>query len=108
MGKLTLHARIEIGLVAVLLLGSCDRPQWEDTLDVADVNARNAIARVEGLASRVSELERELEVQDRMIDALSADAETDRDLINGNADVYNHFKDTTNDRLGRIEARLGM
>jgi hypothetical protein len=54
--KLNLHARIEIGLGLVLLLGSCG-PDWEDRLDVADVNARNAIARVDALESRVSELE---------------------------------------------------
>jgi hypothetical protein len=57
MAKLTLHARVEIALVMALLLGSCDRPEWEDRLDVADVNARNAIYRVNELESRVEELE---------------------------------------------------
>ena len=58
--RLNLHARIEIGLVAVLLLGSCDRPAWEDKLDVADVNARNAIYRVNDLESRVEAVEMRL------------------------------------------------
>lgn len=59
--RLTLHARIEITIVAALLLGSCaDRPEWEDRLDVADVNARNAIYRVNELEGRVSEIERRL------------------------------------------------
>ena len=58
--KLNLHARTEIALAALLLLGSCDRPAWEDKLDVADVNARNAIARVNDLESRVEEIESRL------------------------------------------------
>lgn len=57
--RLNAHARIEIALVAVLLLGSC-KPDWEDRLDVADVNARNAIYRVNALESRVEELERRM------------------------------------------------
>ncbi len=47
-------------IVAALALGSCSRPAWEDKLDVADVNARNAIARVDALESRVEELEAKL------------------------------------------------
>lgn len=58
--KLNLHARIEIGLVATLLLGSCNKPAWEDKLDVADVNARNAIYRVNELEARVDEIEMRL------------------------------------------------
>lgn len=49
MFKLTLRARIEIAVVAALLLGSCDRPEWEDRLDVADVNARDAIYQINEL-----------------------------------------------------------
>ena len=60
MAKFTLHARIEIGLATALLLGSCNRPDWEDKLDVADVNARNAIHRVHQLESRVEEIEMRL------------------------------------------------
>lgn len=57
--RLNIHARIEIAIVAVLLLGSC-KPDWEDRLDVADVNARNAIHRVNSLESRVDEIEAQL------------------------------------------------
>jgi hypothetical protein len=49
----------ELVIVAGLLLGSC-KPAWESKLEYADVNARNAIARVEALESRVEELERRL------------------------------------------------
>lgn len=49
----------EVVIIAGLLLGSCV-PAWEGKLDVADVNARNAIARIDALESRVEELERRL------------------------------------------------
>ncbi|AMU96689.1 hypothetical protein AOA14_20015 (plasmid) [Sphingopyxis terrae subsp. terrae NBRC 15098] len=48
----------ELVIIAGLMLGSC-KPAWEDRLDVADVNARNAIYRVNELESRVDELERQ-------------------------------------------------
>lgn len=57
--KLTLHARIEIGIVAVLLLASC-KPSVDERIEVADVNARNAIYKVNELESRVSEIESRL------------------------------------------------
>lgn len=57
--KLPKRLPYELAIVAGLLLGSC-KPAWEDKLDVADVNARNAIARVDALESRVEELERRL------------------------------------------------
>lgn len=51
----------EILILASLALGSCSsRPEWEDKLDVADVNARNAIYRVNELESRVEEIEGKL------------------------------------------------
>jgi len=56
--RLNLHARIEISLAALLLLGSC-KPAWEEKLDMADVNARNAIYRIEALESRVSAIEQQ-------------------------------------------------
>lgn len=65
--RLTLHARIEITIAAALLVGSCGADASRrftegdyDRLDVADVNARNAIYRVNALESRVSELEARL------------------------------------------------
>lgn len=66
--KLNAHARIEIAIATVLLLGSCDAMPHKftnadfDRLDVADVNARNAINRVDALESRVSEIEQQLKM----------------------------------------------
>ncbi|WP_374528661.1 hypothetical protein [Novosphingobium sp.] len=64
---LNLHARIEIAAVAVLLLGSCgDSAPRRFTegdynrLDAADINARNAMYRVNELEGRVEELERRI------------------------------------------------
>lgn len=57
--SLTCHAKFEILIVAALLLGSC-KAEWEDRLDVADVNGRNAIYRVNALESRVDELESQI------------------------------------------------
>lgn len=70
MGKLTLHARIEIGLVAALLLGSCSGSALDthtiaetyDLADVARVNSINALYQVDELESRVEELEARLGV----------------------------------------------
>ena len=66
MHKFTVHVRIEIAIVAALLLGSCDSLPHSftgadyDKLDVADVNARNAIYRVDELEGRVEEIESRL------------------------------------------------
>lgn len=57
--RLTRHAKVEIAIIAVLLLGSC-KPAWEDKLDVADVNARNALSQAADLEDRVSEIESRL------------------------------------------------
>lgn len=64
--KLTRHAKFEVVIVAALLLGSC-KAEWEDRLDVADVNGRNAIYRVNALESRVDELESQIsEIENRL------------------------------------------
>lgn len=67
--RLNLHARIEIAILTVLLLGSCGQNASRrftegdyNRIDVADVNARNAIARVNELESRVEEIERRLDM----------------------------------------------
>ena len=62
MGKLTLHAKIELGLVAALLLGSCDGAghtiaETYDLADVARANSSNALYEIELLKGRVSALE---------------------------------------------------
>lgn len=58
----------EVLLLGALALGSCDQLPHSFTgedyerLDIADVNARNAIARVYVLESRVEEIESRLEM----------------------------------------------
>ena len=49
--------RLIILALSGFLLSSCD---WKERLDVADVNARNAIMRIQELESRVNELERKV------------------------------------------------
>ncbi len=57
----------ELLVIGALSLGSSDMPKTfhasdADRLDVADVNARNAIARIDALESRVDDLESKLEM----------------------------------------------
>lgn len=66
--RFSLHARIEIAAIAVLLLGSCgdSAPRGftegdYNRLEAADINARNAIYRVDELEGRVEELEQKLD-----------------------------------------------
>jgi len=64
--KLPNRLPYEILILGALALGSCDKlphsftGEDQDRLDVADVNARNAIYRVNELESRVSEIENRL------------------------------------------------
>jgi hypothetical protein len=65
--KLPKRLPYELVIVAGLLLGSCGQNATRrftegdyDRLDVADANARNAIARIAELESRVEELEHRL------------------------------------------------
>lgn len=65
--KLPKRLPYELVIIAGLLLGSCGQNASRrftegdyDKLDVADVNARNAIYRVNELESRVEELEQRL------------------------------------------------
>lgn len=73
MDKLTLHAKIEFGLAALLLLGSCDglphrftnadydRLQYTyDLADAARANSANALSLCSDLDSRVSDIETRL------------------------------------------------
>ena len=68
--RLNLHARVEIAIAGVLLLGSCgdSAPRGftegdYDRIDVADVNARNAINRVDDLEGRVEALEQQRDIR---------------------------------------------
>lgn len=65
--RLSARTRVEVAIGAALLLGSCGqnaprqfREGDFERLEVADVNSRNAIARIDDLESRVSELEQKL------------------------------------------------
>lgn len=58
--KLPKRLPYEILILAALVVSSCSRPAWEDKLDVADVNARNALSQIELLDSRISEIESKL------------------------------------------------
>ena len=66
--KLTRHARIELLILTGLALGSCDSGNWmarytqrdASRLDIADVNARNALDRITTLEGRVEEMESKL------------------------------------------------
>lgn len=66
--RLTLHARIEIAIVAALLLGSCKDSAGNihtvaeayDLADVARANSANALNRTEELESRIEGIEQRL------------------------------------------------
>lgn len=58
MPKLPKRLPYEFALLAALALSSC--AEIDDRIDVADVNARNALSRIEELDSRVSEIESKL------------------------------------------------
>ncbi len=66
MPRLPKRLPYELAIAGALMLGSCAKLPHSfsgedyDRLDVADVNARNAIYRVDALESRVEELERRL------------------------------------------------
>ena len=66
--RLPKRAPYEALIAASLMLGSCDKLPHKFTgadyerLEIAEVNARNAIARVDALESRVSDLESKLDM----------------------------------------------
>lgn len=92
--RLTLHTRIELGLAALLLLGSCGSPslsekQKEEVADLADDAAPDTSA----LESRIGQLESDLqEVRD---DAEKVDEVESR--LSG-----------VDSRLSDVEGKLGM
>ena len=58
MPKLPKRLSYGLALAAALLLSSC--AEIDDRIDVVDVNARNALAQIELLDSRVPEIESKL------------------------------------------------
>ena len=103
MGKVTLHARIEIGLVTALLLGSCSEASGivtrDQVIDIADdaVDASGISGKVEELEARVAELEDRADSNDRSIKLLLETGQSELDREGNMAD-----------RLRAVEARLGM
>ena len=53
----------EILMLAALALGSCSRPEWEQKLDAADINARNALSRQAEIIDRLDRIEQRLGMQ---------------------------------------------
>ena len=82
MGKLTLHAKIELGLAMALLLGSCDsEPSYsaDEAYDLADVgraNSVNALDEISGLEDRVAKLEERADSDDQTIATLLDSAQS--------------------------------
>jgi hypothetical protein len=101
MPKLSLHLRIELALATLLLLGSCEKQRATEpvTVDFVDVNARNALARVQSLETRISKLEKQAAATDRYIETATANAAAERRTANA-------FREGTQERLQRIERRL--
>lgn len=68
MPKMPKRLPYEFGLLAAFALSSCDGPDASarftnndrDRIDVADVNARNALDRISSLDSRLTEVESRL------------------------------------------------
>lgn len=61
--KISTRVRFELLIVGALAVGSCDYHSPEETYDLADVanaNARNALARCDQMESRIEEIESRL------------------------------------------------
>lgn len=111
--KLNLHARIEIGLALALLLGSCADNRGvtrDEVMNIADdaVDSSELSGRIEQLESRLVELEERAALNSANIDSAFANDQSDRDVANDNAEIYNAFKNQTLRRLEQIEYRLNM
>lgn len=85
--QLTLHARIEIGLAAILLLGSCGGPSLSDKQkdEVADI-ADDAAPDTSSLESRIDQLESDLQ-----------EVKNDADKV-----------DDLESRLSSVESQVGL
>lgn len=61
--QLSKRVRFELLIAGAILLGSCDDHSSAETYDLADVanvNARNALARCDELESRINDIETKL------------------------------------------------
>lgn len=77
-----------LGVALVLMVAACgDKGPSRDDVDVADVNARNALARVTEMQARIDDLESEIgdlraELDDERSARLSADSDLERQVRN--------------------------
>lgn len=101
MGKLTLHAKIEIGLMLALLLGSCGGNSFTDKQhdEIADIAADGSVDpdEFDALQKKVENLEAETANNTKNIDMAF---ENDKQIVDM---VDNHGR-----RISAIEGRLGM
>lgn len=80
-----------ISLLAVLLLGSCERPvrlnasEALDLADAAQANARNALAQNEEQESEIDELKRKMGELESEVSSLQATARGSAETANRNA-----------------------
>lgn len=89
----------EAALLAALLLGSCSnlpsQSETHDLADVANVNARNALYKIQQIESRLDDMpdadDAELEVRRLRgrVDDLESELSSLRETVNNNADAYN-------------------
>lgn len=102
----------------LLLLAACSEGASTSTrelADIADVNGRNALARVAALESRVSELEERVASQSRMLEATVGSLEEARGnhtsllaTFNSNADKSNARDAAQDDDLVWLLRRNGV
>lgn len=106
--RATIHAKIEIAIVAILLLGSCDTQHTpNDAYDLADVaraNSANALSQIEELEGRIDDLESKAALNEANIRTAFSNAEADRNVANENSAIINRALN----RLEDVEVRLGM
>jgi hypothetical protein len=105
--------RIISAAAAIVLLAGCEQRTWtakeiRDIAGEAEPYLGGNTQLTMDLQHRIIELERQIEMQERTIEMLGKAADESVKTDNRNVGIYNHFKDTTNDRLKRIETRLGI
>ena len=88
-------------LIAIILLAACNQSpatSTRDLADVADANSRNALVRISDLSSRIEELERKVEQQDRLIRAYAASLDEARSNHTNLLNTFNDNVDKSNKR----------
>jgi len=98
---------------APILLSSCGQRVWtkEEIIEIAGEAAPYRGGNTQmtlDLEARVIALEQENAMQKSTVERLGRFADAEFDDTKRNVEIYNHFKDTTNYRIDRIESRLGI